>query len=107
MKKIILKGYKLLKNNVEKAKGLMFLDSVEDRLVFVFSKSVNYSFHSFFCPEFDIVFLDKKWRVKEHHEVKTWRIIKPRTEYNYVLEAEPGFIRKNKIEVGDLVILKN
>lgn len=107
MKKIILKGYKLLKNDVEKAKGLMFLDSVEDRLVFVFSKSVNYSFHSFFCPEFDIIFLDEKRRVKEYHEVKIWKIIKPRMKYKYVLEAEPGFIRKNKINIGDLVILKD
>ncbi|MEM3369305.1 MAG: DUF192 domain-containing protein [Candidatus Micrarchaeia archaeon] len=105
MKKIMLRRYKILKTNAEKTKGLMFLDKVEERLVFIFKNDIDSPFHSFFCPEFDIIFLNEKMRVNEYQEVRTWRFIKPKKKYKYVLEAEPGFIRKNKINIGDLVIL--
>lgn len=107
MKKIIVSKYKILSKENEKLKGLMFLDSVKERMVFNFDSDVDNSFHSFFCPKFDIIFLDKNWIVKKCFEIKSWRIIKPGIKYRYVIEAESGFIRKNKIKIGDKIILDN
>ncbi|MCX8202283.1 MAG: DUF192 domain-containing protein [Candidatus Micrarchaeota archaeon] len=105
MKRIKVKKYRILRNVKEKMKGLMFCKNVCSRLLFVFDEDVCYPFHSFFCPEFEILFLDRNMKINEFYFVDSPKIIKPKCKYRYVLETEPGFIKKMKIEKGDVVVL--
>lgn len=101
-----LENYRKLEKDSEKVKGLMFLKKVEKRLVFVFKTDSAAPFHSFFCPDFDIIFLDKDNVVREFYEIRTPMIIHPRYRYRYVIETEPGFIKRYKVKEGDRINFK-
>ena len=81
-----------------RAKGLMFKKDFDGVMVFVFSKPVNLSFHTFFMrfPIDIYFFLDKKL-VYEKINVKPWKIIKPNTNYNLVAEVKHGTFNKKEI----------
>ena len=96
-KEMILKNYRIMDGVLSQVKGLMFEKGVETPLLFVFPKEVAHSFHSLFCPDFDIVFLDGKKEVVHSEEIRGPKLIKPVKKYMYVVEAPLGFIRKNKI----------
>ena len=96
-KTIKIKRYKRMDNPISQSKGLMFSKRVELPLIFVFRKDVRHSFHSLFCPAFDIVFLNKDNETVYCEEVRAAKKISPKTGYRYAVEAPPGFIKKNGI----------
>jgi len=102
-KTIRINNYKLLTTDKEKMKGLMFSKNVETKLVFLFSDEVNHPFHSFFCPKFDIFFLNSKKEIIYFESITKPKIIKCNEKYRYVVETEFGFAKKNKLMIGDRI----
>jgi uncharacterized membrane protein (UPF0127 family) len=102
-KTIRINKYKVLTTDKEKMKGLMFSKKVEKKLVFLFSDEVDHSFHSFFCPVFDIFFLNSKKEIIHFESVTKSKIIKCNRKYRYVVETELGFAKKNKLKIGDRI----
>jgi len=102
-REIKINNYKTVTTDKEKIKGLMFSKRVDKRLIFIFSNDVNFAFHSFFCPNFDIIFLNSKKEVIYFESVKKPKIIKCNRKYKYVIEAELGFVEKNRIKKGDKI----
>ncbi|MCS7109524.1 MAG: DUF192 domain-containing protein [Candidatus Micrarchaeota archaeon] len=101
-----IKNYVIMRSFLEKIKGLMFERKIRKRLLFEFEKDEISPFHSFFCPNFEILFLDENMKVNEFYKIKEWKIIQPKSAYRFVLEAEPGFIRRYKIKVGKKIELE-
>lgn len=92
-----------MKTIKQKMKGLMFSKKVKERLLFIFESETKSKFHSFFCPDFDILFLDEKGKIVYLKEIRKPQVIDPGKKYRCVLESEPGFIKKKKIKVGDII----
>ncbi|MBI5036918.1 DUF192 domain-containing protein [Candidatus Micrarchaeota archaeon] len=83
---------RVLTSFFDKGWGLMFSSKVREPLVFVFACSAKHGIHSFFCPDFDAVFLDEEFKVVDKFEVRSsqpW--LEPKSEARYLIEAEPGF----------------
>jgi uncharacterized membrane protein (UPF0127 family) len=101
----------------KKAKGLMFRDSLpEDHaLLMTFSSEGNHKIWMFGMRfPIDIVFLDSEKRVIGIHEnakplsinPKTWKTYcstNPDGCIRYVIESNPGTIKKTKTEPGDVL----
>ena len=97
-KRIMLKDYRRMDTTFSRTRGLMFEQEVRKPLLFIFPYEVSHSFHSMFCPDFDIVFLNGKREVVYSEKIRSAKIIEPGIKYRYVVEAFPGFIAKNKIK---------
>lgn len=78
--------------------GLMFQNRVSKPLLFKANGRI--SIHSFFCPFFDAVFLDKQGKVVKALSVAPWRS-KIAVNAFYLFEFPPGTIAKCKIKKGD------
>lgn len=103
MRNVKISKVKKMIRMIEKMTGLMFSKKVSTPLFFVFERETSQPFHSFFCPDFDIVFLDKNYNVNEFYKIRNWKVIRPKIVYKYVLEAEPGFIARRRIKKGDRI----
>lgn len=80
--------------------GLMFSREVKQPLLFHGKGRI--SIHSFFCPVFDAVFLDKKCQVVKALTVEPWNPLIAVNAF-HLLELPPGTIVKYKIQKGDLL----
>lgn len=85
----------------ERMKGLIPLDSMPDQ----FALWIPYcnSVHSFFMKfKFDVLFVDKKMRVKKcYSEVIPNRILFPVFGAKDAIELKSGSIKELNIEIGD------
>jgi uncharacterized membrane protein (UPF0127 family) len=96
------------KNFLEKAIGLMFRKKLEknEGMLFVFDKECFASFWTFgMLFSIDIVWMNEKMEVVDIKEnlkpFKFWKFYKPRKASKYALEVNSGFVKENKIKIGD------
>ncbi len=91
----------------KKALGIMFKKRMDYLLLFPLGYETRFgaSIHSFFCPYFDVMWLDEKKKVVDFREnVRPWTLnITPKMACHYILEAPPRYIRKNRISIGKTV----
>jgi len=59
------------------------------------------SIHSFFCPIFDAVFLDRAKRVSEIYDrISSGRMITPKLPAAYLVEFPAGTVKRKGIKKG-------
>ncbi len=112
--KVCFKEYcfdvQLAQNGIERTKGLMFQESLEQNkgILFLFDKESKYSFwmkNTFIS--LDIIWIDKNNNVvfiSENNQPCKWYncpSIKPTTDAKYVLEVNSGIVKKIDLKVGD------
>ena len=104
MRKMTLTGYELADTPSKQAMGIMFRKRATRPMLFTFRHPGRIGIHSFFCPEFDAVFLDRNKRVTETYEdVASNRIITPRRSAAYLIEFPPGTVSRKGIRKGTVV----
>lgn len=76
-------------------------------LLFRFKKPGRHSIHMFFVRfPIDLVYLDSNFRVVEARAgLKPWRLHRPKTVANYLIELPAGTIKRKRIRVGHKVSL--
>ncbi len=118
---LIDNGEKLIKikveiadDNEERAKGLMFTEKLDENegMLFVFDEE---NYQTFWMKNtlisLDIIFIDENFEIVDIKNVQPCRE-EPCTLYEsskpakYVLEVNGNFTLKNKIKIGDRVIIK-
>lgn len=101
--KIIAKNAILIESFLKQSQGLRF--SNRKNLIFDFKKEKKEIIDMFFVfYPIDLVFLDKKKRVIELKEnLKPFRFYKTKNKARYLLELNRGFIKNNKINIGDKI----
>lgn len=99
-----LKNYKAA-GGISKYIGLMF-SLKEKRLVFEFKKEGIYPIHMLFVFfPIDVLYLSRDKRVVEIKEnLKPFSYYKPKNMAMYIVEAETGFVKSNRIKAGDRVV---
>lgn len=102
-----IENFVLADNTLRRVVGIMFKDKNFIPLIFIFPKEsiLLPTIHSFFCPPFDAVYLDKNKKVVDFYEnVPPFKLsISPKFPSKYLIEAPVGFISKNKIKKGVLI----
>ncbi len=95
----------------DNSKGLMFRDSLEGGMLFVFEtkKSASFWMKNTKIP-LDIIFLDEQFRIvdlKENFQPCTKDPCEVHTSIpaKYAIEVNAGFIKGNKLKIGDLAEL--
>ncbi|MBI4406656.1 DUF192 domain-containing protein [Candidatus Micrarchaeota archaeon] len=83
--------------------GLMFKNSFSIPLLFVGNGRI--AIHSFFCPEFEAVFLDNRRRVASIVFVKPSQLVKRRAFY--LFEFPQGTVSQHRIKKGDEITWSN
>ena len=86
--------------------GLMFkIKKINYAMLF---ESVS-SIHTFFMfQKIDVIMLDRNMNVLyTYNSLIPYRIILPKKSVYYTLELPSGFIKENKINISDKIILKN
>ncbi len=113
-KKTLVKDFEIADSIGKKTKGLMFRNSLSEDsgflMVFNYDRRHEIWMFGMRFP-IDIVFIDKRKRIVDiKHSVRpmgknprTWRIYKPRQNCRYVLEVNPGLIKRTKTEIGDIL----
>ena len=94
---------------LKKFSGIMFRRRVGNPLVFTFNSEARFvnAIHSFFCVEFDAIFLDSKRRIVDIKRVKPFRpLVVSSKPCKYLIEAEAGYAKKNGWILGDVVFWK-
>jgi len=106
--KVILNNAKSLRNPLRMMKGLMFSTKIKAPLVFCFRHEKRLSFHMFFVfYTIDAVFLDKNKKVTEIKEsFRPFTAYQTKNKAIFVIEAEQGFVKKNRIKEGDVLQFK-
>ncbi|MFH1780151.1 MAG: hypothetical protein ABH803_03335 [Candidatus Micrarchaeota archaeon] len=92
-KRLVYDNAVALKNSLAKARGLMFSSRVLRPLVFFFSKPsrTGASIHSFFCPEFDAIFVSEDFVVTDvFSRVKPNAFFPPSRKALFLIETFPG-----------------
>jgi uncharacterized membrane protein (UPF0127 family) len=107
--KIIFSKGKILKNEFEKAIGLMLKKELNDdeALLFRFKKPARYSFHMFlvFFP-IDILWLNEKMEILEvHKNFKPFSFYSPKCIASNVIEMKKGSISRHNLSLGDKLII--
>jgi uncharacterized membrane protein (UPF0127 family) len=113
-KKILVKDVEIADSIGKKTRGLMFRKALDQDSGFlmVFASERKHEIWMFGMRfPIDIVFIDKDKRIVDiKHSVrpmgrnpKTWRVYSPPKACRYVLEVNPGLIKKTKTEIGDLL----
>jgi uncharacterized membrane protein (UPF0127 family) len=87
-KTIYFKNKKIILENIIECKGLkkgiglMFKNRSNAKILFFsFNKPVKISIHSFFCPNFLVVWLDSKDNVVDYKFVSKTEVINPNKEF--------------------------
>lgn len=101
-------------DNQEKIRGLMFREKLEENsgMFFIFE---NESYQTFWMKNtlvpLDIIFIDKGFKIVGIESAQPCRkepcklYVSP-VPAKYVLEVNVGFTARNKIEIGDKIIMK-
>lgn len=93
MKKIKIKGkiieVKECRSILSKARGLMFKKQSKP-LLFVFNKPTKQSIHSFFCPAFIAIWLNKGKIIDEKVVKPFCFYIKPKEPFTHLVEIPLG-----------------
>ncbi len=95
-KKILFKKFVQM-NNISKFTGLLFKKSCSIPLLF--SEKGRISIHSFFCPEFDALFLNEKGVIVKATTVKPCKVLN--VNCFFLFECPPGSIERFKLKKGD------
>lgn len=100
-----LEGYdvRVADSSWKRFKGLMFQSLDDDEIMlFKFRHHTDKNFHTFFMRQpIDMIFLDQDHEVVQLEEsVSPWSIVTVDSLYQYVIEAIPGFVKNNGLEVG-------
>ncbi|MEM7818988.1 MAG: DUF192 domain-containing protein [Candidatus Aenigmatarchaeota archaeon] len=119
MREVFLKFHKkrikakVRKNFLEKAIGLMFKRKLKknEGMLFVFEKECFPSFWTFgMLFPIDIIWFDKEMKVVDLSEnlkpFRFWKFYTPKKASKFVLEVNSGFIKENRIKVGDKFVLE-
>ncbi len=105
--KVIADKVKILKNSIEKARGLILRPKIKAKegFLFCFNKEGYWSFHMFFMSyPIDILWLDSTKRVVDMIKgFKPYSIYKPKKKARYVLEMREGTISQHKISKRDML----
>ena len=80
-------------------KGIM-LEKNFKPLLFNMPFEERHSFHSLFCPEFEVAFLDSHKKILEIKKIAKPQFFSCDTAFYYVLEMPVGFIKKYGLRVG-------
>lgn len=105
LKKKICSRVVFRKTALSKALGLMFRTkkSVEDcawLFVFDYDGIISLTMWFVFFP-IDVIFLDKNFRIVEMKEnFKPWTFCTSRKECRYFVELASGFIKENRLKIG-------
>ena len=82
----------------------MFRKRVIRPMLFVFPVPGRVSIHSFFCPVFDAVFLDRTKRVSETYErILPGKMITPKSPVAYLVEFPAGTVKRKGIRKGTVI----
>lgn len=104
-KKKIADDYIECSSILSQVRGMMFRKNVIP-LVFIFFKERKINLHSFFCKEMDLVFLNSKFKVVEIKENwKPFSFYFSKKKARILIELPSGAVSKNKLSVGNLVII--
>ncbi len=96
-KKRIFASFKQM-DEVNQWVGLMFSRKVTKPLLF--SGNGKISIHSFFCPVFEAVFLDKSGKIVKAVKVKPWTPLVAAKAF-FLFEMPPGTVSKYLLKRGD------
>lgn len=88
----------------KKFAGIMFRGEHRHLMLFPLEKETRTgaAIHSFFCPPFDVLWLDSNKKVVDlRKDIGPWNPnLMPKKECFYILEAPVGYIRNKKIKIG-------
>ena len=108
--KVIANKVHILKSEAEKVRGLILRKEprLDEIFLFVFRKSKRWAFHMWFMRyPIDIMWLDENFVIVDIIEgFKPFKYWKPKKQSKYVIESRKGFIKKNKIKIGDFLTLR-
>ncbi len=98
---IIAYDFKLCKNVLQQARGLMF--SGKKTLVFIFKKEKHTPLHMFFVFfPIDVFFLDNSKKVVEiKKNLKPFAMYNPQKKAKYIIEIPHGLVENTAVEMGD------
>ncbi|MEK9774070.1 MAG: DUF192 domain-containing protein [Candidatus Woesearchaeota archaeon] len=67
------------------------------------------SIHTFFVfKPIDVIWLDNQYTIVDYKTVKPFKLnVKPKKPAKYIVESYEGFIKKNKIKIGEKFEYKN
>jgi len=104
MREIKLQNYELADTLLLRAKGIMFRKRITRPMLFVFPALERVSIHSFFCPVFDAVFLNRAKKVSETYErILPGRMITPKSPAAYLVEFPAGTVKQKGIRKGTVI----
>lgn len=99
------KSFEVMDTPIKRTSGLMFRKNVTKPLLFVFPTEQTIPIHSFFCPHFDVIFLDRRKVVVDFKsDVKPSGTYTAKAPAKYMIEASAGSIKKFKIRKGNLLL---
>ena len=94
----------VMDTSFKKFRGLMFRKKCDTVLIFPLDHEsrLEASIHSFFCPRFDVAFVDKQKKIVDLREnVRPWvPNITPKKASSFVVEMPPGTVKKQKLSIG-------
>ncbi len=109
MKKMhTIQNYELADTTIKRAIGIMLRRRVTRPMLFLFDETNVVSIHSFFCPPFDAVFLDKQRKVVGlHRYIRPNHIVSSERPVKYLIEFPPGTIGRLGIAKGTIIKMKS
>lgn len=107
-KRVLWRQCLYAENSFERAKGIMFWRSVTRPYVIAFrqkDRKLN-AIHSYFCPPFDAVFLDRRGVVVDVvPDIPAGRLVTPAADCTAILECPPGGAAAKRITRGKRIRL--
>lgn len=104
--KIQLQSFQHANTWSKQALGVMFKDKIESPMIFPIDQKdcMNSSYHTCFCPDLDMIFLDKDKKViKIFWSVPSFNLIRAPQDSAWLVEHYAGIFDKFDLKVGDVL----